>query len=155
MKKAQIKVLFTLLTVVSCLVLSCNTNGNTEQPLNHEREEHNPDKTAIWTPEQAARHQQILVKLVEKSKNFTKKEFARTAQNTTYANGALTGDWTNRGPKNMPGAFKFAEMLDGTDVIYGVSHNHYAGEFNSKSYIFKGGINICFYKITQSDARKS
>tara|TARA_B110000967_G_scaffold144291_1_gene147688 strand:- start:432 stop:3095 length:2664 start_codon:yes stop_codon:yes gene_type:complete len=147
MKKAQIKVLFTLLTVVSCLVLSCNTNGNTEQPLNHEREEHNPDKTAIWTPEQAARHQQILVKLVEKSKNFTKKEFARTAQNTTYANGALTGDWTNRGPKNMPGAFKFAEMLDGTDVIYGVSHNHYAGEFNSKSYIFKGTV---YNQTTQS-----
>ena len=40
----------------------------------------------------------------------------------------------------MPGAFKFAEMLDGTDVIYGVSHNHYASEFNSKAFIFKGTV---------------
>ena len=123
------------------LFISCS-NDISKQPLNQEREEHNPDKKAIWTPEQAARHQQILVKLTEQSNNFTNRFRTNSAQNTTYANGALSGNWTNRGPKNMPGAFRFAEMLDGTDIIYGVSLNHYATEYNSKSYIFKGTIYI-------------
>ena len=137
MKKFQTSLVFLL--TLSSLFISCNF-ANSKLPLNKEKEEHNPDKKAIWTPEQAARHQQILATLTEKSDNFTKKKYAKSAQNTTYADGALTGDWTNRGPRNMPGAFRFAEMLDGTDIIYGVSLNHYAGEYNSKSYIFKGTI---------------
>ncbi|MDY8137026.1 T9SS type A sorting domain-containing protein [Aquimarina sp. 2201CG5-10] len=105
------------------------------QNLQKEKKEDNPDKNAIWTAEQAARHQKILSKLSNVSKSFQKSNF-----NNTYANGELVGTWTNRGPKNMPGAFKFAEMLDGTDIIYGVTHNHYVGEYNSKSYIFRGTI---------------
>ena len=108
---------------------------------NHDHEEENPDKDAEWTPEQASRHQRILEKLSVKSKNFKKaQKLNRDNSNYTYANGTLNGDWIHRGPKNMPGAFKFAEMLDNTDVIYGVTHNHYAGEYNSKSYIFKGTV---------------
>ncbi|GHC56148.1 discoidin domain-containing protein [Ulvibacter litoralis] len=96
----------------------------------------NPDKTAPWTPEQAARHQLILAKLVETSENFSNGR----SNTATYADGALAGKWVNRGPKNMPGAFKFAEMLDGTDIIYGVTHNHYVGEYNSTSHIYKGTV---------------
>ncbi len=116
------------------------TRETTNRPIDQtkerrEKKEHNPDKDAIWTPEQAARHQKILKKLTSTSKSFGKTKF-----NNAYANGALKGTWAIKGPKNMPGAFKFAEMLDGTDIIYGVTHNHYVGEFNSKSYIFKGTV---------------
>jgi len=105
------------------------------QEEQREKEEKNPDKNAIWTPEQAADYQKVLTQLVRTSKSFSK-----NAKNVTYADGNLLGTWINRGPKNMPGAFKFAEMLDGTDIIYGVTHNHYVQEYNSKSYIFKGTV---------------
>lgn len=107
-------------------------------PKKHTREkkEENPDKYAIWTEKQAARHQKILQKLSLKAKkiNFVK------GRSYSYDESYLRGTWKNRGPKNMPGAFKFTEMLDDTDIIYGVSHNHYASEFNSKALIFKGTI---------------
>ncbi|MGG8494943.1 T9SS type A sorting domain-containing protein [Tenacibaculum sp. TC6] len=127
--------------ILLLLVISMACKQNTSSvaiPKDHEREEknNNPDKQAIWTPEQAARHQKILKKLTATAQRF--KNLKRP--NTTYANGNLTGTWKNRGPKNMPGAFKFAELLENTDTIYGVTHNHYAGEFNSKSYIFRGTI---------------
>lgn len=89
-------------------------------------------KVAPWSAEKAAIHQKLLEKhmpLIQSKRGVIE-----------YANGALLGEWRNRGAKNMPGAFKFAEMLDGTDTVYGVTHNHYSGEYNSKSYIFKGTI---------------
>ena len=70
MKKFQTSLVFLL--TLSSLFISCNFD-NSKLPLNLEKEEHNPDKKAIWTPEQAARHQQILATLTEKSDNFTKK----------------------------------------------------------------------------------
>ncbi|MGM0443835.1 MAG: discoidin domain-containing protein [Fibrobacterota bacterium] len=135
------------LIVLSCLVLCIavfvlvTTGGSTDEslrkPLSVEREESQDEemreeKFAPWTADKAAVHQNLL------------KEYGvdpgavRGVQ--TYAGGALTGEWRNRGAKNMPGAFKFTEMLDGTDTIYGVTWNHYAGEYNSKSYIFKGTV---------------
>lgn len=117
------------------------TNGKLKKPLlqaeNKEKENHNPDKHARWTPEQAARHQEILARLSKTVKPSSRKN---NLLSNIYANGALTGNWLNRGPKNMPGAFKFAEMLDGTDTMYAVTLNHYAGEYNSKSYIYKGTV---------------
>ena len=95
-------------------------------------EEHQWRKIAPWTKENAAHHQEMLKRYAiapSKSRGFS-----------SYANGAIAGSWRNRGAKNMPGAFKFTEMLDGTDTIYGVTHNHYSGEFNSKSIIFKGTV---------------
>ena len=96
-----------------------------------------PNKWAKWTPEQAMRHQKKLAQLADLAKP---RHDVSKAQLTSYANGALMGTWKNRGPKNMPGAFKFAEMLDGTDVIYGITWNHYADEYNSTSYIYKGTV---------------
>ena len=98
-----------------------------------EEEEMNPDKTAPWTKEQAALHQEIL------QKRLVKRELSRGAAEI-FANGALGGTWVNRGPNNMPGAFKIATMLDGTDTMYAVTWNHYSGEYNSKSYIFRGTV---------------
>lgn len=146
MKKVSI-ILIAIILIASFYYLS-NRNNNLNgknRPVAHyehekEREEDNPDKTAEWTPEQAARHQRILKQLSKKAKTFNKSKTSNRNAANTYANGNLSGDWINRGPKNMPGAFKFSEMVDGTDIIYGVTHNHYAGEYNSKSYIFKGTV---------------
>ncbi|CAM1374445.1 T9SS type A sorting domain-containing protein [Tenacibaculum xiamenense] len=123
------------------LFITCKTKDNStvNRPTNKfkkERKNQNPDKDAIWTPEQAARHQKILEKIATSASN----SLSRSITSNSYANGKLKGNWKNRGPKNMPGAFKFAEMLDGTDIIYGVTHNHYVSEYNSKSYIFKGTV---------------
>ncbi len=92
-------------------------------------------KLEDWSIDAANHHQKML------------KKYKHVLQGNTYRApgdietfGTLKGGWKNRGPKNMPGAFKFAEMLDGTDTIYGVTHNHYSGEFNSKSFIYKGTI---------------
>ncbi len=138
------KYIFATIGLILAMFWSCKTKQN--DPLHlpvvkgekKEKKEYNPDKNAIWTPEQAAHHQKILAKLVKTSKNFEKK--GASATTLTYADGNLQGTWINRGPKNMPGAFKFAEMLDGTDIIYGITHNHYVGEYNSKSYIFRGTV---------------
>jgi len=140
-KVNMIQKLLFLLVFVSFFI-SCQNKEEVRIPLNHTKEKKtsNPDKKANWTPEQAANHQKILAKLAVSSKKFKNNKNSKLAQNTTYANGALIGNWKNRGPKNMPGAFKFAEMLDGTDIIYGVSFNHYPTEYNSKAYIFKGTV---------------
>lgn len=109
------------------------------RPLSHEEENTNPDKHAEWTPEQAARHQEVLRDLSTISATFNQSTQNR-ANTIEYANGALAGTWSNRGPKNMPGAFKFSDMLDGTDIMYAVTHNHYPTGYSSKSYIFKGTV---------------
>lgn len=110
-------------------------------PEKIEEEEYNEErmklKMADWTPEDAARQQAILLKY----QNYFKKQGKSTQTlGGLESFGTLQGTWTVRGPRNMPGAFKFAEMLEGTDTIYGVTHNHYSGEFNSKSYIFRGTV---------------
>lgn len=110
-------------------------------PENVEREEEVYDeermklKNADWSLQNASHHQ----KMLQKYKHVLQPS-AQRAPGDLETFGSLQGGWKNRGPKNMPGAFKFAEMLDGTDTIYGVTHNHYTGEFNAKSYIFKGTI---------------
>ena len=101
-------------------------------------EKHDKDeidlKLAEWTVEDAARQQAMLAKYNPKRRSDLK------ARGNLESFGNLQGRWENRAPKNMPGAFKFAELLDGTDTIYAVTLNHYSGEYNSKSYIFKGTI---------------
>lgn len=98
-------------------------------------EERMKRKLEDWSQSASNRHQKML------------KKYEHVLQGSVYrapgaqeSFGSLTGGWKNRGPRNMPGAFKFAEMLDGTDTIYAVTHNHYSGEFNSKSYIYKGTV---------------
>ncbi len=111
------------------------------QETEHEDESINPDKFAEWTAEDAAKNQAFLAKMAKQNKGIARiSATGKLSGTTSYANGALNGAWLNRGPKNMPGAFKFVEMLDGTDIMYGVTWNHYAAEYNSKSYIFKGTV---------------
>lgn len=53
-----------------------------------------------------------------------------------YAGGALAGEWLCRGPYNMPGAWEFTEMDDGTDTIYAVTCGHYGG----MQFVWKGTL---------------
>ncbi|CAM1354301.1 T9SS type A sorting domain-containing protein [Tenacibaculum halocynthiae] len=132
------KLIIYALAVVILLSCEKEKKNSVNIPKKHKKEkkEENPDKYAIWTEKQAARHQKILQKLSSKAKKTNYKK----GRSYSYDESHLRGTWKNRGPKNMPGAFKFTEMLDDTDVIYGVSHNHYASEFNSKALIFKGTV---------------
>ncbi|RMA57756.1 discoidin domain-containing protein [Ulvibacter antarcticus] len=141
MKNAPI-ILF--LAILFAIPISCNEKASSydevakrpETKGKRERSGH-PEKNALWTPEEAANHQRKLLKTAQFARPFNHNKAQAI---TSYANGALTGEWVNRAPKNMPGAFKFAEMLDGTDIIYGVTWNHYVGEYNSSSYIHKGTV---------------
>lgn len=146
--KNSITVAFLALGIFALSVILFNTTDNKlifddnvlHKPEAIEEEEYNEDKMKLkmadWSAEDAARQQVILSKY---KTILSKNKGAQTlGQNETF--GTLQGSWSNRAPKNMPGAFKFAEILDGTDTIYAVSHNHYSGEFNSKSYIYRGTL---------------
>ena len=116
-------------------------SSSEKRPVSYEEEESYDEekmqlKMAPWSPEAAARQQAIL----EQYQASLNKNKSRRTAGGAETFGTLKGTWTNRAPRNMPGAFKFAEMLDGTDTIYGVSHNHYSGEYNAKSYIYRGTI---------------
>ena len=129
--------------IIAILLVQFNKKDTRPETLNIpekvESEEYNEElmklKTADWTAENAGRHQLML----KKYQMLQSKKGDQTL-GTAETFGSLKGAWSNRGPRNMPGAFKFAEMLDGTDTIYAVTHNHYSGEYNSKSYIFKGTV---------------
>lgn len=134
----------TIATLLLNLFTSCQQHTDNETKIpekiteNVHREKHDKDeldlKLAEWTAEDAARQQATLAKYNPKRKANLQ------ARGDLESFGNLKGRWENRAPYNMPGAFKMAEMLDGTDTIYGVTLNHYSGEYNSKSYIFKGTI---------------
>ena len=135
------KLLFTGVFVM--LLSGCEQSEETNRPTKayeegeESYEEFNEEefekKMAAWSAEDAANHQMWLNRL---------QRYAGDKSNTEELEsfGSLSGTWKNRGPNNMPGAFKFCEMLDGTDTIYAVTWNHYSGEYNSKSLIFKGTI---------------
>ena len=48
----------------------------------------------------------------------------------------LAGEWKSSGPFNMPGAFQFCEMDEGTDTVYAVTCGHYGGT----QFIWKGTL---------------
>ncbi len=136
-----------IVVFISIGLISCDQNSKfskkttTPRPLIQtevkEERSSNPEKLALWTPEEAARHQEKLAGLPKISSTKNK---VTSSTNNSYANGTVNGQWINRGPRNMPGAFLFAEMLEGTDVIYGITLNHYPSEYNSTSYIHKGTV---------------
>ncbi len=147
MQILKINVLSLIIITISLCIISCNDysslteksiSNRPEVPPEYNKEkDSNPEKLAPWTAEQAANHQEKLGKLPKIS---SKKNAHNSPLRTSYANGTVEGEWINRGPGNIPGAFLFAEMVDNTDIIYGVTLNHYAGEYNSTSYIHKGTV---------------
>lgn len=127
----------TLLVIAVTFFCGCNSDWKKPTIEAEHEEEFNQEefdkKMSDWSPKEAKTHQFWLNKL-QQYRTETKGIEALESY------GSLQGEWTNRGPNNMPGAFKFCEMLDGTDTIYCVSWNHYSGEYNSKSLIFKGTV---------------
>lgn len=111
--------------------------GGEEEEYEYEEEEFNQEeynkKTAVWDSKEALSFQKLL-----KKHSVTPR--ASRARGDVEQFGSLQGSWYNRAAMNMPAAYLFTEMLDGTDTIYGVSFNHYSGEYNSRSYIWKGTV---------------
>lgn len=138
--KIKLSIYFALLALVSVAVYNIvprekGSNAIIPALIGEERE----GKNAPWSDSLAAAfyaEQENIQNALYARKN------ARMAGGA-YADGSLYGTWQNRGPKNMPGAFQFCEMDEGTDTVYAVSCGHYGGV----QFIWKGTLNGDDWKI--------
>ena len=99
------------------------------------------DKNRSWTSGEQERYSSELSKKLEVSSHGRASRSARGLE--TFANGTVTGTWRSRGPVNMPGAWKFVELDEGTDTLYAVTNGHY-GE---TQFIYKGTLAGDDFKI--------
>ena len=99
------------------------------------------DKNARWTEEYAQQFYSEQAK-IQQGLGLANKKGPRRLQkglstpSASYANGTLNGFWKSKGPFNMPGAFQFCEMDEGTDTVYAVTCGHYGGV----QFIWKGTL---------------
>ena len=91
------------------------------------------NKNRAWTLKEA---QQFAKEYAIVQKNNRAVKIQAKGTNVGYADGNLHGFWENKGPYNMPGAFQFCEMDEGTDTIYAVTCGHYGGV----QFIWKGTL---------------
>ena len=107
------------------------------RPERYEEEEGMEEKDRSWTKEEAqsfyARYKQVKNTLEEYN---APRDGVEAGGGATHANGQLSGIWKSRGPYNMPGAFQFCEMDEGTDTVYTVTCGHYGGV----QFIWKGTL---------------
>lgn len=124
-----------LIGVFALTITSCSNESETKEesiPQLHEEKVDGPGgKNRSWTAEEAKGF----------SKRFSKIENQIVANRTqsesgSFADGELLGEWKNKGPFNMPGAFQFCEMDEGTDTVYAVTCGHYGGV----QFIWKGTL---------------
>lgn len=143
-----------LLVIVIASLFVWFTNPTTDQnkhtdlskPLVHETEGFSPQKgirsqesidkekrkNRKWSKEEAAQYQKAFLKV--KKSIASQKSSNRSVEG--FANGNLFGEWKSMGPYNMPGAFQFCEMDEGTDTVYAVTCGHYGGV----QFIWKGTL---------------
>jgi Secretion system C-terminal sorting domain/Fascin domain len=98
-----------------------------------DREKKDPNKNKSWTAEDAAQYAANF-ELVQKSLQAGNSKTARSAAGFTDV--SQLGKWVSKGPFNMPGAFQFCEVDEGTDDLYAVSCGHYGGV----QFIWKGTL---------------
>lgn len=91
------------------------------------------NKNRDWT-EQEAQEYAANFELVRHSLAAVKSANARG--DAAMIDVSLLGTWKNRGPYNMPGAFEFCEVDEGTDTVYAVTCGHYGGV----QFIWKGPL---------------
>lgn len=101
----------------------------------YEEEDHPEGKNRRWTAKESKEYHKEFSK-VQKSLAIIKRNKSRKTSGSGYADGSLNGFWQNRGPFNMPGAFQFCEMDEGTDTVYAVTCGHYGGI----QFIWKGTL---------------
>lgn len=138
MKFLKISTVLVLLAILSFFgiknLIKENHNNFTEYIPELQKEEEGPgDKNRSWTEEEAKefyREQQRIQKSFQLAKSNNR------ASESGLANGNLNGYWESRGPYNMPGAFQFCEMDEGTDTVYAVTCGHYGGA----QFIWKGTL---------------
>jgi len=90
-------------------------------------------KNRTWTEEEAQEYAAGF-ELVRQSIAAAKSAAAKGA--TPFTDVSLLGVWKNKGPYNMPGAFEFSEVDEGTDTVYAVTCGHYGGV----QFIWKGPL---------------
>ncbi len=111
------------------------------KPEKIEEEEGIEGKDRRWTKEEAQKYYQRFKEVrttldeYNQSQNSRRKKISGGG-GASYASGQLSGEWKSRGPYNMPGAFQFVEMDEGTDTIYAVTCGHYGGV----QFIWKGTL---------------
>lgn len=106
-----------------------------------EDEEGKEGKNKPWTEAQAA---SFYAEQAQIQNGLTAgRASGRIAATGAYADGSLNGYWQNRGPFNMPGAFQFCEMDEGTDTVYTVTCGHYGGV----QFIWKGTLKGDKWKV--------
>jgi Secretion system C-terminal sorting domain len=114
---------------------SVNWFDNVQQPIlqDQEREGNNPNKNRSWTVEEAQENAASFA-LVRQSISAGKSLLAKNAD--AFTDVSQLGKWISKGPFNMPGAFEFCEVDEGTDDVYAVSSGHYGGV----QFIWKGTL---------------
>ena len=106
------------------------------KPELQEEEEGKGDKNRSWTSKEAKVFYTNYSKVFKSNTLLGKTRGTQKIGGGTYANGNLNGEWKSRGPYNMPGAFQFCEMDEGTDTVYAVTCGHYGGV----QFIWKGTL---------------
>ncbi|MGL1900720.1 MAG: discoidin domain-containing protein [Fibrobacterales bacterium] len=134
------------------------TESNWPKPViiktDEESERYGDHKRRLWTKEEAAfnkkryadiRSPKATLTLGAPAPVPTSEILPSVEKNGFYnlANNTFSGKWTSRGPANMPGAFQFCEMDEGTDTVYAVSMGHYGGV----QFIWKGTLSDDDWKI--------
>jgi Secretion system C-terminal sorting domain/FRG1-like domain len=114
---------------------SVNWLNNVQQPVlqEQEREKRDPNKNRSWSAEEAEANATTL-ELVQQSITAGKSLLAKNAK--AFTDVSQLGKWISKGPFNMPGAFQFCEVDEGTDDVYAVSCGHYGGV----QFIWKGTL---------------
>lgn len=108
--------------------------------LHEEGEERHEGKNAPWSDEEAQKFYEEQAKI---SAQFRAVKSTQRVSQAGYADGSLNGYWQNKGPYNMPGAFQFCEMDEGTDTVYAVTCGHYGGV----QFIWKGTLHDDKWKV--------
>ena len=150
MKKQTIIIVVSLLTIASfTLFLKSHTPKeelNRPELISEEDEEYNPDKNREWSADEVLQQRALLT---------TKKEEYHTSKNRgngtyfTIGDGGVTGQWIDRGPENIPGAWELATIDVGTDTIYTTTCGHYG----AAESIWKGTLAGTDFKMLKGSGR--
>ena len=131
--------LYSSLVIVSTIAIVLFQNPKQELKIPELLGEGNDGKNSPWPEEYAQKFYAEQAKIqVGLNSNRKSKRNGKgiTTGSASYANGSLNGYWESKGPYNMPGAFQFCEMDEGTDTVYAVTCGHYGGA----QFIWKGTL---------------
>ena len=101
---------------------------------NEEDEEFDEEKTKEWTLEERLEQEDLFNSIKEGT--YHKAKTRGAGQLFTIGDGSITGQWIDRGPENVPGAWGIATIDVGTDTIYATT----CGHGSTQQSIYKGTL---------------